>query len=129
MIQPAANTVKKTRAVVKSDCCWNNESGMGGLCGSSPLPELDMQLGLLGFKLTDDQSPPGLTGASQGGEHQFQPGPLAEGVRDHFGPSAFLAEQPLHQVGGPNGLAVSDGQVHASKSSSKQATAPGNSRT
>jgi len=70
-----------------------------------------MQLGLLGFKLTDDQSPPGLTGASQGGEHQLQPGPLAEGVRDHFGPSAFLAEQPLHQVGGSNGLAVSDGQA------------------
>ena len=61
-----------------------------------------MQLGfqflnLPRFKCADDQPPPGLTGAGQGGEHPFEDGPLAEGVRNDFGSAAFLAEQAQAQ--------------------------------
>ena len=75
-----------------------------------------MQLGfqflnLFEFELADDPPPPGLTGAGQGREHQFQHRPFAEGVRNEFGPPTLFAEQPLQQIRGPNRLAVGDGQA------------------
>ena len=84
-----------------------------------PLLEFGLQLSfqfldLFEFELADDQPPPGLAGAGQGGEHQFQYRPFAKGVGDGLGPAAFLAKQPLQEVGGPNRLAVSDGQAQVS---------------
>lgn len=89
------------------------EVGGGGGCRRGPLPELSVQLGfhflnLLKFERADDPPPPGLTGASQGDEHPFQHGPLAEGVGDGFGPAAFFAKQPFQEVGGPKDPAVGD---------------------
>ncbi len=65
--------------------------GCGEECGRrGPWPELGLQLGfqfldLLECERADDQPPPGLTGVSQGGEHQFQHRPLANSVGDDFG--------------------------------------------
>jgi hypothetical protein len=43
---------------------------------------------------------PALGGTDQCRIHQLEHGALAEGMRDHLGPPALLAEQPLEQVGG-----------------------------
>jgi hypothetical protein len=52
------------------------------------------------FEFAHAQAASAFGRADQCGIHQLEHGALAEGMRNHFGTSPLLAEQPLEQVGG-----------------------------
>lgn len=74
-------------------------------------PIFNSSICLSSSSLTTNRRQAGLIGAGQGGEHEFQHGPFAEGVGEGLGSAAFLAEELLEEVGGPNRLMVGGGQV------------------
>src|SRR5438132_1196586 len=85
------------------------------------------------LELADAETAPAFGGADQRCIHQLQDGALAKSMRDHLGAPPLLAEQPLQQIGGADHAAVAEGEaqmrVQASKSSSRQDTALGRSRS
>src|SRR2546426_12103502 len=69
-----------------------------GLLGVGAVELVAHRLQLTLLELADLDPPPAIRGPDDGGVHQLQDRPLAEGVRDDLRPPAFFEEEALEQV-------------------------------
>jgi len=82
------------------------------------------------FEFAHAQAAPAFSRSDQSGVDQLEHGALTESVRDDFGTSPLLAEQPLEKVGRTDRTPVRESgkrrwAMQASKSSCKHASADG----